>query len=484
MTCRAYVLTFAISTSSLMACGSPPSKAAIVPRVGSTPPPAAPAPAFDPSAVEEAFRAEGLEVLLTVDGGTRVVGVAFQGEGALATPPREHVRRWMDAHGDTLGYGALGLMESAPATRAPPSALSIRVFQFPFAEACPGLRLQVGYVSVAERHRPYRWHLACPASADAESQTQQMHAEMVRYGMSLDQRQARGLDDRLAMWAVEEGLQPTRVERASEHVHIEFARTTVPPAPSAPLRLAYVKGLAQRAAAREGLPALDTSQLTRPDSAVTQRPSPLALRSHRLELRLARPPLDGECIDPRLAISLDEEAGAYVLRALDVTCEREPSAGSRAPSDDARALPKAASGPPRLLALCESVNFAAGNHHQGTVIDNRGDVFSFSGGPPFSATSEHALLVRVRNGRRYVATIPPDETDRLVALAPIVAREPFVTERVKVFDAPSSRCSLLLRGARPGTLVPVMLSASGRSAGQRSGPASKAVQAALEKAGL
>jgi hypothetical protein len=253
-------------------------------------------------------------------------------------------------------------------------------------------------------------------------------------------------------------------------------------------RLDYVKGFAERFARTERMPAFDTVTLEPPPKAPQDAKS-LPLRFVALELRLAKPSLDGACIDPRVTVRLVETADAsggtpgYWLAQAEVRCETEPATGTKPPESAAkRALPKAASGAVPFLAMCESVNFAMGGLHSGEVIDRRGDVYRFTGGPVFSGSSAHELAVLVRHQKVYVGTLPPADVDRLVALTPAVEREPLTQRHVAVFDAPAGSCTLLRAGASPDALVSIPFETFGRTAGARTGVASTAAKGVLERA--
>lgn len=124
-------------------------------------------------------------------------------------------------------------------------------------------------------------------------------------------------------------------------------------------RLAYVRAFAERAARAEGLVALDTVDLV-PRTFGPTDPALLATRFERLELRLAQPPLDGACTDPRATIEIDEsdDGPSFFVRSVRLLCEKESVAGRRPPPDASRKLPATAAGKQPFLAICEYVSFA------------------------------------------------------------------------------------------------------------------------------
>jgi hypothetical protein len=477
--------------ASLAGCApasGPPRGPTKAPATG-TEPSAAPAPiaAFDGNAIQRAFRLEKLETFITKTDQDQVRAISFGGRGS-PLPPLEHVRTWLAAHGSLLGYGALGPMEAEPQAAERPKDLPSQVVRFPRAAACPGLTLEIWYAEDEGLYEPYVWHFTC-GSSTAERQSLEAYRSMAQEKRAklTGARLARKLDDRIADWARSEGLSPTEVRRRPDGVRVRMRRPGSNAANGANRR-ADTEALAARAAQLEGLPALDTTEVTTPDPPIASDSGLLATRFLRLERRLARPPLDGACIDPRVRIELGEESApstqkeaAYFIAEVSVTCAKEPTGGRRAPP---HAAPKSAASSPRFLAICAGVNYGVDATFAGTVVDNRGDVYTFRGGPPFSGTSARELAVLLRHEKAYVGTLPADAVDRLVALTPTVAREPFkAVEQDVEYDAPATGCSLLARGATPDALVTVDFShSSADQQGRRRGPASRAAEAILTSA--
>ncbi len=318
------------------------------------------------------------------------------------------------------------------------------------------------------------------SSRDASDSGDAGLAALVEVGSRPETAGPSANEDPLVVWLRSEQLSVRQVKRDASRV-TAFIRPH--PVPSTTARLAYVRAFAERAARAEGLPALDTVDLVPPDSKLTDA-NLLDTRFLRLELRLAKPPLDGACIDPRAIVDVSEsgDGAGFSLVYLQLVCEKARIDGRRAPPDASRRLPAAAAGHLPFLAICEYVNFAWGYDHDGYVIDKRGDVYAFSGGPVLSGKSIHGLRMMLRHSQTYAGTIPAAEADRLVALAPSVAREPFKKQHLDMFDAPGGGCSLLRLGGKDDALVSTELSSIGREEGSRVGPASTSAQLVLAAA--
>jgi hypothetical protein len=288
------------------------------------------------------------------------------------------------------------------------------------------------------------------------------------------------ITDPFATWLRSERVPIDKVQRTAEGVRAN--PTDAPPLDGD--RYALVKAFAERAAKAEGLPALDTVDL----EPYSQRPTTPALLPKTfgtLTLRLAKAPLDGACIDPRVEVRLFDAVGgppSTRIVGVSVECAKEPPSGSTAPPDAGRTLPRTAAGSLPFLALCESINFAWGYQHSGTVIDKRGDVYTFSGGRPSWNGSAQELAVLLRHGKRYAGTLPPGDVDRLASLTSQVEREPLVTRSVAMYDAPGGGCSLLRRGATADALVAIPFDRFGTTAGKRTGPASSEAEKLLSRA--
>jgi hypothetical protein len=499
---QAVVLTL---VAALAGCAAPPA----LPRSPTSEPATAPGPrassgpipSFDGEAITKAFAMEKLQTSIVDDDHEFVRSLAFRGPGSRL-PPLEHVRSWLAAHGALLGYGTLGPMEPEPSEAERPQDLPSDVVRFPNAERCPGLRLEVWYQQEKEAYVPYWWHFECGSSVVEEQRIKdyqrlaEKERKQIAWQRDVRRRQESKVEerkveerkpqDRIADWARSEGLSPREVKRRHDGVRVALDAKG-PNAANGATRRAYTEALAARAAQFEGLPALDTTEVTQPYDQGASDPKLLSTRFLRLERRLARPPLDGACIDPRVRVDLWEESApstqkeaAYWVSAVTVTCEKENPGGKKAPP---HAAPRSSASSAPFLAICGAVNYAVDAIYAGTVIDNRGDVYTFRGGKLFSGSSAHELAVLLRHEKAYAGTLPPEEVDRLVALTPTVAREPLKVNEVMVPDAPGAGCSLLMRGATPDALVSIPFDHSGANEeGTRSGPASRAAQAILGRA--
>ena len=143
-----------------------------------------------------------------------------------------------------------------------------------------------------------------------------------------------------------------------------------------------------------------------------------------------QPPRNSECIDPMIVIAFGRDfmcSPANRCRWFPVrvsaACSREPR-GPAPPSDASRRLPSTARGPLEYVAECERVAEAWGDRHEGFMIDGKGDLYAYSGGPALedSPQTGDALYRKVRYGKRYLRTLPPDEVDAHAALIAEAAR--------------------------------------------------------------
>jgi hypothetical protein len=474
------------------ACGppSPASPPAPAPAE-SAPAPAAPPGERRSSKPPASSNAGVLEAAMTAEGhgklqlqssseGQFVSLVHFRTMNTRASRPQDQLAGWLDTYGDTLGYGALGERQFDSASFGGNEPVVVGTVRFPGAKNCPGLTMHAAFDVVAGRgSAPKVFVLLCGAGAGASPVVDRSRA-------LFDRLRAAPAPDALRDWLRDQGLTAGSVTRRNDGVSASLEPSA---SPVTTARLAYVKAFAERVARAEGLPALDQVELT-PAKKPTD-PRPLEVRFERLELRLVRPPLDGACIDPRVSVEVRAAGAAppspsggdpsFALASLDVRCEREPS-GATAPADAARTLPRTAAGALPFLAVCEYFDFVGGRHHTGRVIDKRGDVYTFAGGEAFSGASAHELGMLLRHGKAYVGTLTPADVDRLAALTPSVATEPFRKTPQEVFDAPGGGCSLLHTGTNPDALVRVALEAVGRELGSRVGPASTSARAILDRA--
>lgn len=251
--------------------------------------------------------------------------------------------------------------------------------------------------------------------------------------------------------------------------------------------VAVVKALAERIAAFEKLPTLDFVALgqTVPSRGDAR---PVEERFNSLTLRFAKPPLDGACIDPFVRISVIDflgsspaERSARWVEQVTVVCVRANDDATAAAPPRVHTLPAAAAGSLPFVVLCDTYSYAWGYEHFGTVVDKRGDVYSFDGSPPFGGASAHELAVMMRYQKKYLNTMAPAAVDRLVALAPLIAKEPLRSKKVGDTDRPGSGCTLFTPGSAPDALVSVRLDQSGAIVLRRTGPASREARAILSR---
>lgn len=453
-------LTLSTLVALVLGCGAPPARAPRAPNV---------------AALEAALAAEGYGVYIRAREDGRVEGVNFLQAAPTTKLPREIFLAVMKAHGDLLGYGPLGeaLFEG------PAGTTGAIVGRFPNAQGCPNLHYLAAFeVSDATTKTPWMWAFGC----DTSERSMEYFSSFQRMQQALDEGRkprAPAVTDPFATWVRSEGIPTDNVQRTADGVRASSFRAP----PLVGDRLALVRAFAERAAKFEGLPELDTVELTRGKS--PNHPALLPTTFGTLTLRLAKPALDGACIDPRVVVDLfDDDGRAPSTRIVGVAveCAREPVTGTMAPADAGRMLPRAAVGSLPFIAICQSLDAAWGYRHSGYVIDRRGDVYTFWGGRPFEGNSAHELAVLLRHGKQYKGTLLPGEVDRLVSLASQVEREPFQKHAVQIQDAPGGGCQLFRSGATADALVPIPFDAFGTTVGKRAGPASSEVERVLKRA--
>jgi hypothetical protein len=480
-----HVLLATAFSLGLLHCGAaapapqPPAGASSAPPAASAAPIPHPLQAPNVEALKAALIAEGYKVQISAHKDGRVGIIKFVTKVPTTKLPHELFIAIMKAHGDSLGYGTLGDVELGGSSGLSGPVGSM-VGNFPKAAACPKLTYEAAFEELdAPNRAPLMWSFACPDVAEDMATFGQVRAIIERIS-DARRTHAPEVTDPFATWLRSESIPIDKVTRTPDGVRAN-------PSDAQPLvgdRYAGVKAFAERAAKSEGLPPLDTVDLA-PFPNVAANSQVLKTTFAALTLRLAKPPLDGPCIDPRVEVKVfDAVVGPPGVRivGVQVDCGKEPVEGSKAPPDAGRTLPRAAAGSLPFVAICESVNFAWGYQHSGRVIDKRGDVYTFSGGRPFSGKSAQELAVLIRHGKHYEGTLLPADVDRLISLAAQVERERFEKHQVQVADAPGGGCSLLRAGPSADGLVQIPFNEFGTTVGKRVGSASTEAEKLLTTA--
>ena len=383
---KALFLLFLVA---LMACGSPSTPKVTAPVASSAPPPVPPPPrplqAPNIEVLKLAMRDLGFEkaqVSAFPDGRVAVMNFSLT-KVPSSKSMEETFTAFIAKDGDQLGFGVIGAPRLNPPDLRPP--LVAVGGWFPAAERCPNLFFEAAFMEMENGLRtPVEWIFGCPSMRDSADAFAKHKGSIARMSAELVP------PDPFVTWL-----------RSTEHMVFEdrdavrqrgqvsvYGRG---PAIAPGDRVALVQAFAQRAASAEKLPPLDLVELG-PQAPMRGDARPLAERFSELTLRIAKPPLDGACIDPRVEVRIFDNtktvlAGAPSMHVerVTVTCEGEPESATTPPPDAGRTLPAAAGRTLPFVMLCDYYNYAWGYQHDGTVVDKRGDVYSFNGGPVSAA---------------------------------------------------------------------------------------------------
>jgi hypothetical protein len=418
--------------------GARPSEAAATaPVPPSPPPPPATAPEAPPPAdlPERLLRDDGSKVSVASDASGRVGTITFRSTPRRAmadgVPLDEHVRNWFARYGVHLGYGELGDATVTADSRADRPGLAEVRATFPQAVRCAGLLAVTEFVVERDGATllglPRKITLVCPGEL-----------------------RAGGVDPLRAALLVE-GYPDPELSRGKENVKVSLqdprkgAGTLRDPGES---RVDLAKRLAERLRDALDMPVPTLDAIDVVDEYVHPGyKKPNVVKT--VTFGQKNPPRTSECIDFQLTFDFEREYQCapaktcrWFLHGIQASCPREPKDGAAPPADDARPLPAAANRKAEFLGECESLSFAWGYQHAGVVIDRKGDVYRYSGGPPLSGPvhTADALFRKFRYGRRYVQTLSPAEVDLHASLIPAAARAPVKKTRRAIYDAPSVAC--------------------------------------------
>lgn len=452
-------------------CGSPepprPPPTRGAPTSASAPAPASSgAKRIAPANVEAltvALKGKGHTVVAETDGAGRVRALeyrAWERSAAFVNAyPEPHVRAFVKAHGDALGYGPLGEGSDDIAMHDElVGGQSMVLVPYPSAEGCPGLAVlfhySYGFDVAGVVGTPMGWEFLCPTEPRARDRIKEARARATGDvgGVARSREVTAALErEPLVTWLAANGFgRPTMVERTPDSFRVELPNLGRPEARSA---MALAREVAERAAALSGLPKLDkvTAQYT-----AGTRGRPRELSGVELgESTASR----GACAAPRVVVSLHvadgpAEVAPPSVKEVQVSCVRSEAAAD-VPADSARALPRTFATSPEYLVHCYSTSYAWGTSNTGLVVDRRGDVYSYSGGPPTGGATVSALAAQLRHGKAFHGTLPAADVERLVELIPKIAKEKWQSKPRQVFDGPSGACTYLRSGATKDALVKV-----------------------------
>jgi hypothetical protein len=472
---RGVVLACVLGASACAAQAPPPAP----------PPPVTRAPApplVDVNALQARFVAAGFNMVLTLDDAGRITGVRTAGKSVDGSVAKDmtsvaHALAWLGTYGDAFGYGRLGAATPETTEAQPVGEGAERVLVwFPNAERCPDLVVAATFLVNADRRMLFFTELFCPSLEDGPERLARLREGMSEQPppappafLPSDPASNLAAEEPAPAWLRSQGYVLTSVIRARGTMTVKLAKKIETGDARRALAMRLAKGVAKAA----GLPELDAIR-ENTFNPTTRDPKP-GLRS--LALEQSAPPLDGRCIEPGVVVALGEPfdkkpVGGYWVEEIYITCEHERVTGRMPRADHARTLPVTAKGAVPYLAACTSVSFSSGESNHGWVLDNHGDVFTFSGGRSFQGKSMHELAVLARHERTYVGTLPPADVDRLWALGAQLPREPLVKTPIRAADGGAGGC-VLLRGGLGGALGRLTIdSYSNDHRARRTGPVS------------
>jgi hypothetical protein len=344
---------------------------------------------------------------------------------------------------------------------------------YPKAEGCPGLTVTFTYRSGFEGGLmlgiPSEWILLCPADpeavvalADAKSRYDVNAEERLRALVSAQKGP-------LGRWLWQNGY--GTLSHYDDNQGVIALRLEHENNGKSGEALALAREMAKGMSSLLKLPAFDQERIghyERPNDEPSKRATPASGPVRDVRFSMTNVPVEGAYADPSITIELEHPNDGNTTHAISVTVDLElVSKGPMPPPDSTRPLPKSFSTSPNILHSCQS-DGGMGMPGRTTVVDRRGDVYSFSG--DVSETTEAGFARAMRRNVRFVGTLDPASVDAMVALLPALEaanrkKKPVgrSDSRTVVADAGSIDCAFYRRGPKPGSLVPIPVGA--RSAG-------------------
>jgi hypothetical protein len=464
----------------LVGCAAPP--AAREPSAPSPPKvpnpqahsPAAPVARFDAVSFAAAIRPKGHEeVSIDVDKKGRLRTMRYKQVLPAAFVRDEegapHVHAFVSEFGERFGYGRLG--EAGEKRLIVTEELHTVLVTYPKAEGCPGLTVTLTYEPATEGGAmlgmPSEWTLLCPADTEAAVALADLNS---RYDVHAEE----GLRERasaqkgpVGQWLWQSGYGTlSHYDDTRGVIRLELQSQANGKTGEA---LTLAREMAKGIATILKLPALDRERVgyfESPSQGSSKRPSEESRLVRAVRFSMTEVPANGPYADPSILIELEHPKAGNTTYATSVTLDLElASKGPMPPPDSARALPKSFSTSPNILYSCHWYG-GMGLGDRSTVVDRRGDVYSFAGSA--SETTEASFARAMRRNRSFNGTMDPAEVDTMVALLPTLEaakKKPVgrVDPRSVVADAGSIDCLFYRRGPKPGTLIPIP--AQMRSAG-------------------
>lgn len=456
----------------LAGCAAPPAaREPIRPSPPKVPSPEAPSPAapvarFDAASFAAAIRPKGHEeVSIDVDKSGRLRKIWHKESRPLSFVRNEeaapYVQSFVSQFGERFGYGRLG--EAGENKLLVSEALRTVLVTYPKAEGCPGLSVTLTYRSAIEGGLmlgiPSEWVLLCPADAEAavalaELNTRyDVHAEEGLRALVSAQKGP------LGRWLWENGYGTlTHYDDNRGVIRMELGHDDTGKSGEA---IALAREMAKGIATLLKLPAFDQERIghyERPSDEPPKRATPASGPVRDVRFSMTQVPANGPYADPSITIELEHPKAGNTTYATSVTLDLELVAkGPRPPPDSARTLPKSFSTSPNILHSCQSYGGMGGGV---TLVDRRGDVYSFSGS--VNERTEAGFARAMRRNLTFAGTLDPAYVDAMVALLPALEaankkKKPVgrFDRRTVVADAGSIDCAFFRRGTKPGSLVPI-----------------------------
>ncbi len=374
-----------------------------------------------------------------------------------------YVQSFVSQFGERFGYGRVG--EAGENKLLVSEASRTVLVTYPKAAGCPGLTVAFSYRSGLEGGLmlgiPSEWILLCPADAEAAVALADLNS---RY----DARAEEGLralvsaqKGPLGRWLWQNGYGTlTHYDDNRGVIRMELGHDDTGKSGEA---IALAREMAKGIVTLLKLPTFDDERvwyLEGPSYGQSKRRSAEVRPVGNVRFSMTQVPSDGPYADPSITIELEHPKAGNTTYATSVTVDLELVAkGPMPPPDSARTLPKSFSTSPNILHSCQSYG-GMGMGGGVTLVDRRGDVYSFSGS--VNERTEAGFARAMRRNLTFAGTLDPAYVDAMVALLPALEaankkKKPVgrVDPRSVVADAGSIDCAFYRRGTKPGSLVPI-----------------------------
>lgn len=374
-----------------------------------------------------------------------------------------YVQSFVSQFGERFGYGRLG--EAGQSRLLVSEASRTVLVTYPKAEGCPGLTVTFAYRSALEGGLmlgiPSEWVLLCPGDAEAAVALAELDT---RYDVHAEERLRALVSAQkgpLGRWLWENGY--GSVSHYDDNRGIIELRLEHENKGKSGEALVLAREMAKGMSSLLKLPAFDHERIghyERPNEEPPKRATRASGPVREVRFSMTNVPVEGAYADPSITIELEHTSEGHSTYPTSVTVDLElVSKGPMPPPDSARTLPKSFSTSPNILHSCQSYG-GMGMGGGVTLVDRRGDVYSFSG--PVNERTEAGFARAMRRNLRFAGTLDPAYVDAMVALLPALEaankkKKPVgrFDPRSVVADAGSIDCAFYRRGTKPGSLVPI-----------------------------